>query len=100
MVTGARQRRDDAWASAGARTAFPFLSRDDVRSGLYGTGGLSHRSHRRRPRFPAVRLITDRSGPTLALEADHRRQAVAEDTIRDLKYGVGLKLGISPSGGR
>lgn len=35
-------------------------------------------------------LITDRTGPTLDLEADHRRHAVIEDTIRDLKYGVGL----------
>ncbi len=35
-------------------------------------------------------LITDRTGPTLDLEADHRRHAVVEDTIRDLKYGVGL----------
>jgi hypothetical protein len=35
-------------------------------------------------------IITDRAGPTLELEADHRRHAVIEDTIRDLKYGVGL----------
>jgi hypothetical protein len=34
--------------------------------------------------------ITDRTGPTLALEADHRRHAEIENTIRDLKYGVGL----------
>jgi hypothetical protein len=34
--------------------------------------------------------ITDRTGPTLELEADHRRHAEIENTIRDLKYGVGL----------
>ena len=34
--------------------------------------------------------ITDRDGDTLALEADHRRHAEIENTIRDLKYGVGL----------
>ncbi len=35
-------------------------------------------------------LITDRPGATLDVEADHRRHAVIEDVIRDLKYGVGL----------
>lgn len=35
-------------------------------------------------------FITDREGDTLALEADHRRHAEVENTIRDLKYGVGL----------
>lgn len=30
-------------------------------------------------------FITDRAGPTIELEADHRRHAVVEDTIRDLK---------------
>ena len=34
--------------------------------------------------------ITDREGQTLDLEADHRRHAEIENTIRDLKYGVGL----------
>ena len=34
--------------------------------------------------------VTDRHGPTLALEADHRRHAEVENAIRDLKYGVGL----------
>jgi len=33
---------------------------------------------------------TDREGDTLSLEADHRRHAEVEQTIRDLKYGVGL----------
>ena len=35
-------------------------------------------------------FITDRDGATLELEADHRRHAEIENTIRDLKYGVGL----------
>ena len=35
-------------------------------------------------------MITDRDGDTVDLEADHRRHAVVEDAIRDLKYGVGL----------
>jgi hypothetical protein len=34
--------------------------------------------------------VTDRDGDTVWLEADHRRHAVVEDAIRDLKYGVGL----------
>jgi len=35
-------------------------------------------------------FVTDRAGETIYLEADHRRHAVVEDTIRDLKYGVGI----------
>ncbi len=35
-------------------------------------------------------FICDRPGPMLWLEADHRRHAEVENTIRDLKYGVGL----------
>jgi hypothetical protein len=35
-------------------------------------------------------FVTDRDGDTIELEADHRRHAVVEDAIRDLKYGVGL----------
>ena len=35
-------------------------------------------------------FVTDRQGEMLELEADHRRHAVIEDVIRDLKYGVGL----------
>jgi len=35
-------------------------------------------------------FISDREGETLTLEADHRRHAEIENTIRDLKYGVGL----------
>jgi Transposase DDE domain group 1 len=35
-------------------------------------------------------LITDRDGTTIALEADHRRHAVVENAIRDLKDGVAL----------
>ncbi len=37
-----------------------------------------------------TRGITDRTGDTLTLEAGHRRHADIENTIRDLKYGVGL----------
>jgi hypothetical protein len=35
-------------------------------------------------------FITDRAGEMLTLEADHRRHAEVENTIRELKYGVGL----------
>jgi hypothetical protein len=35
-------------------------------------------------------FITDRDGSTLELEADHRRHAEVENTIRDLKEGVAL----------
>jgi hypothetical protein len=35
-------------------------------------------------------FITDRQGDMLFLEADHRAHAEVENTIRDLKYGMGL----------
>jgi Transposase DDE domain group 1 len=35
-------------------------------------------------------FITDREGAMIEVEADHRRHAVVEDVVRDLKYGVGL----------
>ena len=35
-------------------------------------------------------FITDREGEMLELETDHRRHAEIENTILDLKYGVGL----------
>jgi hypothetical protein len=35
-------------------------------------------------------FITDRPGDKVFLDADHRRHAVVENAIRDLKYGVGL----------
>jgi hypothetical protein len=35
-------------------------------------------------------FITDRPGEAVALDADHRRHAVVETAIRELKYGVGL----------
>ncbi|MGH2580823.1 MAG: IS1380 family transposase [Actinomycetota bacterium] len=35
-------------------------------------------------------FVTDRSGDALALDADHRRHAVIELAIRDLKEGAGL----------
>jgi len=36
------------------------------------------------------RLFTNRVVGTVDLEADHRRHAVVEFAIRELKYGVGL----------
>jgi hypothetical protein len=36
-------------------------------------------------------LVTDRVGTTVWLDADHRRHAVVELCIRDLKAGVGLR---------
>ena len=41
-------------------------------------------------RYSYHALITDRDGEMLGLEADHRRHAEVENSIRDLKYGVGL----------
>ena len=35
-------------------------------------------------------FITDRDGEMLGLETDHSRHTGIENTIRDLKYGVGL----------
>jgi hypothetical protein len=35
-------------------------------------------------------FITDREGPMLELEADHRQHEVIENVIRDLKYGAAL----------
>src|SRR5258708_16472639 len=35
-------------------------------------------------------VIGERGGDMVVLEADHRRHAEIENTIRDLKYGVGL----------
>jgi hypothetical protein len=35
-------------------------------------------------------FITNREGEMIELEADHRRHAVVEDVVRDLKYGVGV----------
>ena len=69
----------------------PFQSEPD------GTGA-AHRPAWAHARFPAgplrllqlSRLITDRDGEMLELEADHRRHAEIENAIRDLKHGVGL----------
>jgi hypothetical protein len=36
-------------------------------------------------------FVTDRVGTTVELDADHRRHAVVELVIRDLKAGVGLR---------
>jgi len=35
-------------------------------------------------------FVTDRPGSAVELDADHRRHAVCELTIRDLKHGAGL----------
>lgn len=35
-------------------------------------------------------FLTNRVGDLVGLEADHRRHAVCEEVIKDLKYGVGL----------
>jgi len=35
-------------------------------------------------------FVTDRAGTAVALDADHRRHAVVELAIRDLKQGAGL----------
>jgi hypothetical protein len=35
-------------------------------------------------------IITDRDGPLLDVEADHRRHAIVEHTIADLKHHAGL----------
>jgi hypothetical protein len=43
--------------------------------------------------FPTLRyhaFVTDRPGTTIELDADHRRHAVCELAIRDLKAGAGL----------
>jgi hypothetical protein len=42
------------------------------------------------PIFDYHPIITDRSGDLLELEADHRRHAEVELTIRDLKHGMGM----------
>lgn len=42
------------------------------------------------PVFDYHPFITDRDGDMLDLEADHRRHAEVELTIRDLKHGLGL----------
>ena len=91
---------DDAWR------AIPyFLDGADVAETAYRAFGKTQPELRlivRRVRpTPGTQLalfvefsyhafITDRHGLTLELEADHRRHAEIENTIRDLKYGVGL----------
>lgn len=42
------------------------------------------------PVFDYHPIITDRDGEMLTIEADHRRHAEVELTIRDLKHGMGL----------
>jgi Transposase DDE domain group 1 len=82
-----------------------FLDGADVAETTYQAFGAKGRSCRlivRRVRptpgsqlalftqFTYHAFITDRDGEVLDLEADHRRHADIENTIRDLKYGVGL----------
>lgn len=91
---------DDAWVSIPY-----FLDGADVAETTYtpfGKNGTPVRLIVRRVRptpgsqlalfveFSYHAFITDRPGATLELEADHRRHAEIENTIRDLKYGVGL----------
>jgi hypothetical protein len=92
---------DDAW------TPIPYFLDDgaDVAETIYRPFGKKGRPSRlivRRVRptpgsqlalfveFSYHPFITDRPGATVELEADHRRHAVVENAIRDLKYGVGL----------
>jgi len=42
-------------------------------------------------RLALPRLVTDRQGSAVELDADHRRHAVCELHIRDLKDGAGLR---------
>jgi len=81
-----------------------FLDGADVAETTYqplGTKGLCRLIVRRvRPtegsqlalftEFSYHAFVTDRDGEMLELERDHRRHAEIENTIRDLKYGVGL----------
>jgi hypothetical protein len=92
--------------NASAWVAIPyFLDGADVAETTYqpfGTKGRPCRLIVRRVRptpgsqlalfveFTYHAFITDRKGEMLELEADHRRHAEIENTIRDLKYGVGL----------
>ena len=43
------------------------------------------------PNWRSHAFVTDRVGTTVELDADHRRHAVVELAIRDLKAGVGLR---------
>jgi hypothetical protein len=46
--------------------------------------------HQRHPGLAVSRLVTNRVGPMIELYADHRRHAICELDIRDLKAGAGL----------
>jgi hypothetical protein len=93
------------------RAAIATLSEDGWTDIVYPDGGIAqvaetrYRGDRlivRRTRlvgaqaelFPNWRyhaFVTDRVGTAVALDADHRRHAVVELCIRDLKNGVGLR---------
>jgi hypothetical protein len=90
---------DDAWVPIPY-----FLDGADVAETSYRPFGQPNEVRlivRRVPPTPGSQLamfthyayhafICDRDGDMLVLEADHRRHAEVENTIRDLKYGVGL----------
>ena len=95
LITRAiEQITEDAWAPI-----------DYTANGEASVGETIYKDHRlivRRtmlhdPRpalFPTYRyhaFITDRDGDAVALDADHRRHAVVELAIRDLKEGSGLE---------
>ena len=86
-------------AAAVAETSYtPFQS--EPMPHRYGTLSLHH--HRPAgeampgsqlalfPSYSYHGFITDRDGETLEPEADHRRHAVIENAIRDIKYNMGL----------
>ncbi len=79
-------------ADVAETTYTPFASKKDARPvrrivrRVRPTPRSTHLLHALR--VPAV--LTDREGPTLEFEADHRRPAEIEHAILDLPYGVGL----------
>ena len=75
LPTNLKMSRRDRW---GGLTSLSPLHGPDTGITLLFTNYIYHA------------FITDREGDTLDLEADHRRRAEIENTIRDLKYGVGL----------
>jgi len=99
------------WQTTPIRTAIQAIDQDAWVDIVYPDGGLAQlaetrykgdRLTMRRTRlvgaqaelFPTWRyhaFVTDRVGTTVWLDADHRRHAVVELCIRDLKAGVGLR---------
>jgi hypothetical protein len=61
---------------------------------VYPEGGMAAVVGAQAELFPTWRyhaFVTDRVGTAVWLDADHRRHAVVELCIRDLKAGVGLR---------